>query len=425
MSDDEQNGPRTAPPGLSGLARRRLLGAAAAVALGGVAGSGRADAEPDRVGARAAGTAAPEAGTAAPAAPPARTPAPPATRAAIRALYVGTYTSSGGPGLEVAVYDPVSGSVHRSTALSTVADPSFLAARGSDVLYAVDENQDQVTAVAVAGGAPRVLNSGGTGGSGPCHLTVHAAGGHLLTANYGSGSVAVHRLAADGSLGRRTDLVRHTGSGPDPDRQSGPHTHMVLNDRTGGFVLAVDLGTDTVYTYRLATGTGKLTGVSTAQVTAGSGPRHAAFHPSGRHLYVANELGNSLTVCGYDPDSGRVTHGTSLPTVPGGGGSAPNYPAEVVVSADGAFVYVSNRGHDSVARYAVGAGGGRLRLLDAVASGGAYPRHIALDPSGAWLFAANQNSGTVAVFARDEATGALTPAGTPFAVTAPVCVLPQ
>jgi 6-phosphogluconolactonase len=400
--------------------RRRLLGAATGVALLGVAGSSRAGAatvRDDRAQAPdgAAGRTSPG-------------PAPHASAVEEqpRPLYTGTYTSSGGPGIAVMTYDPGSGSVSPSGTLPSVADPSFLAARGDGLLYAVDENEDRVTAVAVGGGAPRVLNSSAAGGSGPCHLAVHRAGGHLLTANYGSGSVAVHRLAADGSLGERTDLVQHTGSGPDPDRQSGPHTHMVLNDPGGAFVLAVDLGTDTVYTYRLDTGSGRLTGVSTAKAPAGAGPRHAAFHPSGRFLYVANELGDSLTVCGYDPDTGTVTPGDSLPTVPAGsGGAERNYPAEVAVCADGAFVYVSNRGHDSIARFRVADGGARLELLDAVPSGGAYPRHIALAPGDAWLFAANQNSGTVAVFARDGATGALTPAGDPLAVTAPVCVLPQ
>jgi 6-phosphogluconolactonase (cycloisomerase 2 family) len=411
VSNEEHISTGTAPQRRPrGLPRRQLLGAAGAFAVAGAAGTARADAP--------ATTPAP-----APAAAP--VPGPRAARAGTRPLFVGTYTSSGGPGVALRTYDPATGAVSGSGALSGVSDPSFLAAWGSDLLYCVDEYQNRVTAVTVSDGGPAVLNSSGTGGSGPCHLVVHPAGGHLLTANYDSGSLAVHRLAADGSLGQRTDLVQHTGSGPDPDRQSGPHAHMVLNDPAGGFVLAVDLGTDSVYTYRLDTGTGKLAAVSTATVSAGAGPRHAAFHPSARYLYVADELGDSLTVCGYNPESGLVTPGDSLPTVPAGeGGSGRNYPAEVLVSADGAFVYVSNRGHDSVARYEVSSDGGQLRLLDAVASGGAYPRHIALDPGGDWLFAANQNSGTVAVFARDRATGALTPAGAPFAVTAPVCVLP-
>ncbi|MFI6348434.1 lactonase family protein [Streptomyces sp. NPDC050560] len=398
MTDERHAHPDApAPPGAP-LTRRLLLGAAGAAALAGLTAAGPT---------AAAGR---------------RTPA--AAAADTRPLLIGTYTSSGGPGIALAAYDTATGAL-TGTGAASVPDPSFLAAGEGGLRYAVDENEDSVTALTASDDGLTVLGTADTGGTGPCHLAVHAAGGHLLSANYGSGSVSVHSLAADGSLGDRTDLVQHTGSGPDPDRQSGPHTHMVLNDPAGAFVLAVDLGTDTVYTYRLDTGTGKLAAVSAAAVTPGAGPRHATFHPSGQYLYVANELGNTLTVCGYDGDTGKVTPGDSLPTVPPGGGDGErNYPAEPVVSPDGAHLYVSNRGHDSIARYALGGDGGAPELLDTVPAGGAYPRHIALTSDGAWLFAANQNSGTVTAFARDAGSGALTPVGDPFAATAAVCVLP-
>ncbi|WP_433887541.1 lactonase family protein [Streptomyces sp. CA-111067] len=387
------------PPGLS---RRGLLAAAGL----GAAGLGA--------------TAALAPGQALAADTAARTPA------ALRPLYIGTYTSDGGgAGLGVAGYDPATGAVTAGSTLAGVPDPSFVTPSADHLyLYAVNEYEGTVTAIAAGQGDPRVLGSQSTGGDGPCHLTVHAAGGHLLSANYDSGSVAVHPIAADGSLGPRTDLVQHTGSGPDGSRQAGPHAHMVLNAPDGAFVLAVDLGTDTVYTYRLDTGTGKLADVSQARMAAGSGPRHGAFHPSGEYLYVANELGDTVTVCGYDQATGMVTPGQSLPTVPAGDPpSGRNYPAEVLVSADGGFAYVSNRGHDSVARFTVGGGGAELQLVDTVPAGGAYPRHIAMDPGGDWLFAANQNSGTVAAFARDQGTGELTATGPLFAFPVPVCVL--
>lgn len=357
--------------------------------------------------------------------PAARRPSP----AASRPLYLGTYTSSGGgSGVGLAAYDPLTGALSASGTLKGVANPSFLTRSASGAnLYAVDEQSNgSVTAVAVgSSGTLKVLGSQSTSGSGPCHLSVHAGGKHLLTANYDSGSVAVHPLAADGAVLPLTDLVQHTGSGPDPDRQEGPHAHMVLSDPAGGYVLAVDLGTDSVYTYRLDTTSGKLAAVSQAEVAAGSGPRHLAFHPSGAFAYVANELGDSVVVCGYDPATGTLTPGSPQPTVPAGSASAArNYPAEVVVSADGAYVYVSNRGHDSVARFAVDGGGAALRLLDAVPSGGAYPRHISLGASGTLLFAGNQNSDTVTSFHVDQATGALTSTGAHLTAPVPVCVLP-
>ncbi|MYS24073.1 6-phosphogluconolactonase, cycloisomerase 2 family, partial [Streptomyces sp. DvalAA-14] len=348
---------------------------------------------------------------------------------AARPLHLGTYTTQGGgTGVGLAQYDPRTGRITGAGTLTGVANPSFLARSASGGhLYAVDEQASgAVTAVSIdAAGRLKVLGAQPTGGSGPCHLSVHAGGGHVLSANYDSGSLAVHPLAPDGSLLPRTDLVRHTGSGPDPDRQDGPHAHMVRSDPGGAYVLAVDLGTDTVYTYRLDETTGKLTSLSQARVAPGSGPRHLAFHPSAAFAYLANELGDSVVVCGYDPATGAVTPGRPQPTVPAGSPATErNYPAEVVVSADGAFVYVSNRGHDSIARFAVADGGATLRLLDATPTGGAYPRHIAFDPTGMLLFAANQNSDTVTVFHVDPASGELTSGGTPFSTPMPVCVLP-
>ncbi|MEV6007263.1 lactonase family protein [Streptomyces sp. NPDC051976] len=353
-----------------------------------------------------------------------------AASAARRPVYLGTYTTSATQGVGLASYDPQSGTLTSTGTLKGVANPSFLALSGDGThLYAVNEqSKGSVTAVAIdAQGRLKVLGSAqSTGGAGPCHLSVHPGGRHVLSANYDSGSVAVHPIASDGSLRARSDLVKHSGSGPDPDRQEGPHAHMVLSDPQGGYVLAVDLGTDTVYTYRLDTATGKLAAVSQARVTPGAGPRHLAFHPSGRFAYLANELGDSVIVCGYDPATGRLTPGAPQPTVPAGPPpSERNYPAEVLVSPDGAFVYVSNRGHNSVARFAVGGAGASLTLLDTVPTGGAYPRHISLDPSGTLLFAANQNSGTVTTFRRDPASGALTATGASFKAPTPVCVLPR
>ncbi|WKX70118.1 lactonase family protein [Streptomyces sp. XD-27] len=339
------------------------------------------------------------------------------------------YLGSFGGGITVATYDVASGALTAAGFFDRVADPSFLALGPSGrVLYAVDERPGG-TVRALAIGADGALTALGparsTGGDGPTHLAVHPGGRHLLTANYGSGSVAVHPIRPDGALGGRTDLVRHTGSGPDPERQEGPHAHQVLADPKGRFVLAVDLGTDTVYTYRLDAARGRLTPVSEARTAPGAGPRHLAFHPGARFAYVVGELDGTITVAAYDDCSGELSPRDAWPTLPDRaepGGR--NYPAGVVVSADGRFVYVSNRGHDSVARFAVTDGGAGLRLLDAVPCGGAYPRHIGLSPSGTLLFAGNQNTGTVTVFRVDRRTGRLTPSGAPFTAPVPVCVLP-
>ncbi|WP_329539931.1 lactonase family protein [Streptomyces sp. NBC_01358] len=340
-------------------------------------------------------------------------------------LFLGTYTSAdpGGTGIGVASYDAATGGITSRTVVTGVENPSYLAVHPTGrTLYAVDEQQNGgVTAVALADdGTFQVLGTRPTGGAGPCHLSVHPGGRWLLSANYTSGSVAVHPLAADGSVGERTDLVAHSAPAPGPG-QDGPHAHQIITAPDGGHILAVDLGNDTVYTYRLDEDHGTLEQLSYAALRPGAGPRHLTFHPDGRHAYLACELDNTVVVCGYDPATGTLTPGTPQPTGTGGGTS---YPAQLLVTGDGRFAYLANRGHNSLTRYAVENGGATLRLLDTVPVGGDFPRHTAFSPDGALLFAANQRSGTVTAFRVDADSGALSPVGSPFPAPAAVCVLP-
>jgi 6-phosphogluconolactonase len=327
------------------------------------------------------------------------------------ALYVGTYTSAGGKGIGLASYDAASGAITSTGVLTGVQEPSFLImAPSKKFLYAVNEQTGGgVTAVAVdAPGKLRVLNRQSTGGSAPCHLALVADGKYLLSANYGSGDVAVHPVKADGSLATRTDLVKHVGAAP--------HAHQVVQDPTGKYILSVDLGTDTVYTYTIAA-PGKLTEIAQAKLAAGAGPRHLAFHPNGRFAYVANELNSTVVPCAYA--DGRLTPGTPLPTAPAG---PQNYPGEVIVSPDGNFVYVTNRGHNSIAVFAVEDGGAALRRVATPSAGGDWPRHCAIDPTGALLLVSNQRSNSITTFHRNQQTGTLTPAGS-FTTPSPVCTL--
>ncbi|MEU4806454.1 lactonase family protein [Actinosynnema sp. NPDC023587] len=339
-------------------------------------------------------------------------------RAEVR-VYLGTYTTwaGGGSGLGLASYDAATGRLRSTGVVAGVPNPSFVITAGKRVYAVNEQSKGTVTALQVgANGVPKVINTQSTGGADPCHLLLHQ--GHVLAANYSSGSVSVHPVRPDGGLGARTDLVRHQGSGPDPDRQEGPHAHQVLADRAGEHVLAVDLGADAVFSYRLERG--RLTRVGTAKLHAGAGPRHLAFHPNGRYAYIANELDSTVVVASYA--GGVLTPVQKLDTLPPGAPTTPrNYPAEVVVSADGRFAYLSNRGHDSVAVFAVEQGGAVLRLLEATPVGGEFPRHIALDPTGKLLFAANQNSNTVTTFAVDQSTGGLKHTST-FPAPIPVCV---
>ncbi len=364
----------------------------------------------------AAGTAA--AVTASATVPAAARPRGASPRAG-RTLYLGTY----GSGVGVASYDGASGEITAGTTIAGVSNPSFLALHPSgNTLYTVNEQSNgSVTAIALTGDGGRVLGTPqSTGGDGPTHLSVHPSGAWLLSANYNSGSVAVHPIAADGSLGAYTDLVKHVS--PPPGPQGGPHAHQILTSPDGGHILAVDLGTDAVYTYTLDQHAGTLTQVSYASFQSGAGPRHLVFHPSGAFAYVACELGDAVVVCGYDAATGALTPGEPQST---GAVSDSNAPAEIVTTSDGAFVYLSNRGDESIARYAVEAQGAQLKLLGTVPVGGSWPRHLALSPDDGLLFASNQYSGTITVFHVDPATGDLTSAGAPFPQPSAVCALPR
>ncbi|MFE3031861.1 lactonase family protein [Streptomyces canus] len=350
-----------------------------------------------------------------------RTPSAPAPTGP-RPLYLGTYTSveGGGKGIGIAAYDAASGRITGKGTITGVTNPSYLAAHPDGrTLYAVAE-QDAGAVTAVRLSDRKVLGSRSTGGAGPCHLSVHPGGRWLLSANYGSGSVAVHPIDSSGALGERRDVVTHSSPAPGPG-QEGPHAHQFLTSPDGGHVLAVDLGTDTVYSYRLDERTGRLTEVSRARTRAGAGPRHLTFHPGGRYAYLANEVDNTVAVCGYDSRTGRVSVGGPQST---GTGSGTNYPAQFLVTANGSYAYLANRGDNSLTRYAVEADGARLRLLDTVPVHGDFPRQIAFSPDGRLLFAANQRSGTVSVFHVDTSSGDLRLAGKPFASPVAVCALP-
>lgn len=388
-----------------GWSRRRFVGALAGAA---VVTTVPAPAAPRTESAKA--TTAPTSISPSPATP------------SLRRLFLGTYTSvdGGGKGIGLATYSPATGGITATGTLTGVGDPSYLAVHPNGrTLYAVNERQEGgVTAVRLADN--RVLGTRSTGGVGPCHVSVHPSGRWLLSANYASGSVAVHPVGASGALGERTDLVTHSSPAPGPG-QEGPHAHQFVTGPDGGHVLAVDLGTDTVYTYRLDESKGTLTEVSQAHTRPGAGPRHLTFHPDGRFAYLANEADNTVVVCAYDPASGRLTPGDPQST---GTGAGTSYPAQILVTSNGAYAYLANRGDNSLTRYAVEAGGARLRLLDTVPVGGDFPRHLAFSPDERLLFAANQRSSTVSVFHVDGGSGELRLAGQPFASPVAVCALP-
>jgi 6-phosphogluconolactonase len=325
-------------------------------------------------------------------------------------VYLGSFTSSGNPrgrGLEIGEVDPATGRLTVTGHVDGVADASFLAlSPGGRTLYAVNELKPRGTVTALdIGGDPRrpaVLGTQPSGGSGPTHLSIHPGRRHLLTANYGDGTVAVHPLSIDGHIGPPTDIARHPGEA---------HAHQALTDPSGQWVVATDVGVHSIFVYGLDLGSGKLRLHQHLRLPEGFGPRHLVFHPGGRYAYILGERASQVTVAAWDAAAGRFTPGQVIGTL---GEAQPrrNFAAGIQLSRDGRFLYASNRGHDSIAMFRVEASGERLAFGGTTPSGGAWPRHFTLDPSERWLYVANQRSNAICWLPRDAGSGGIgAPAG--------------
>ncbi|AKZ54249.1 putative secreted protein [Streptomyces ambofaciens ATCC 23877] len=334
-----------------------------------------------------------------------------------RRAFIGSFTAAGGPGIVTAAVAPDSGALTVLNGTDRLPDPSYLAlAPDGDTLYAVSETAEgAVAAYRVSGDKPEPAGRPvSVGGDGPTHLSLHA--GHVLTANYGSGSVTAVPVRSDGTLARAlSGVLRHTGSGPHAQRQQGPHAHQVRPDPSGRWVVSVDLGTDSVRVCTLADGA--LAVHREIALRPGSGPRHLAFHPDGSRAYVVNELAPTVTVCRWDAADGVLQPVSEVPVLPGAP-SGDAYPSGIVVSPDGRFVWTATRGEDVLSVFVVEPDG--LRLSATVPCGGHWPREIT--ESGGFLYAANERSGDVTWFAPDPETGVPRRAGS-LAVPAASCVV--
>jgi 6-phosphogluconolactonase len=346
-------------------------------------------------------------------------------------VYFGTYTGAKSKGIYQGSFDVRTGQLTVTGLAAETESPSFLAWHPTHkYLYAVNESASLgpkkfggVTAFAVeTNGLLKTLNQKPTDGRSPCHLVVDASGQHVLVANYSSGDGVVIRIKPDGSLGTTSADFRHKGNGPNKQRQEGPHAHCITLDADNKYAMVTDLGIDKIMIYPYNDQTGKLGGLTYADVRPGSGPRHLAFSPDEKWAYVISEMASTMTVFRYEAIEKPLVEVQTLSTLPEAG-IKNNSTAEVVVHPSGRFVYGSNRGHDSIAVFTVNADTGKLTLVQNQAAGGKTPRHFSLDPSGKWMLVAHQDSDTVAVFKVDAQTGLLSPAGAPVAVGSPVCVL--
>ena len=348
-------------------------------------------------------------------------------------VYIGTYTRGQSEGIYLSQLDLATGKLRAAELAAKVANPSFLAIHpGRPLLYAVGELGDfqgkragAVSAFSVdpATGKLTLLNQQSSQGTGPCHLVVDRTGKNVLVANYGGGSIACLPIRRDGRLGEATSSIQHEGSSVDPRRQQGPHAHSMNLDAAGRFAFAADLGLDKILVYRLDAAKGKLTPNDPpwTRLAPGSGPRHFAFHPSGRYAYVINELNSTVTAFRYDAGQGILRPLQTISTLPEGfDGSSTT--AEVQVHPSGKFLYGSNRGHDSIACFAIDAATGKLTCVGHEPTQGKSPRNFGIDPTGSYLLAANQGTDNVVVFRIDTETGRLRPTGQSISVSTPVCV---
>jgi len=361
--------------------------------------------------------------------------APRAGEASVTRVYVGTYASGGGRGIYRLDFDRSTGRwASEPTLAAGSTNPSFLALHPSGrFLYAVNELQDfqgkptgALSAFAVDGSTGRLtlLNEQASEGLDPCHLVADASGRNVLVANYTSGTVAVLPVSADGRLQRASAVRRVIGSGPVRGRQEGPHAHHITIDASGRFALWADLGSDRVRVDRFDGTAGRLEpndpdGVA---IEAGSGPRHLAWHATGRVLYVLNELSSTVSALRFDAARGVLAVFQTV-SARASGASGVNDSAEIAVAPDGRFLYASNRGDDDIAVFAIDEATSGLTPVGHVSTGGRTPRSFAIDPSGRWLIAANQRSNSLVVFRLDPTTGLPSAVGAPITIPEPVCVL--
>ncbi len=381
--------------------------------------------------------------------------APAAEKPAPVMAYVGTYTSplqnmkatqvdlppGNGRGIHLFSVDRETGAMTAAGVYEMGTSPSCLAFNADKTrLYAGNETErlgdneaGSVSAFAIDAqtGALKLLNSVNSGGKGPAHLSVHPSGKFVLVANYFGGSVAVLPILTDGSLGEATDVKKDVGVVGPTRATHAPvgsfafsghdqtHAHMIEADPSGRFVLHVDLGLDKIFVWKFDANKGTLTPAETPSVSLppGDGPRHFAFHPQGRWFYSIQEEGCTIVLFDYNAENGKLTERQTISSLPPGFAGS-NFCSEIMVSADGRFVYAGNRLHDSIGIFAVGKDG-TLSFVADEWSRGNYPRSFNFDPTNQFLYCCNQRGDTIAAFRVDKATGALkftghyTPVGNP------------
>ena len=339
-------------------------------------------------------------------------------------VYIGTAEK----GIYVADFDSKSGKLGSPSLAFDAKAPSYIAIHPDGrYLYAVDESKDgKLSSFSIEGGSGKLtpINSVSVKSAGPCYIAIDKAGHWAITANYSGGSITVLPIESGGRLGEASEFIQHKGSGPNRDRQTGPHPHWAGFVPKSNLVLVTDLGIDSIAIYNFDNKKGTLTVGNPAFMTVppGSGPRHAVMHPSGKFFYVNTELTSNITEYYFEAELKRFTAISTLSTLPEGF-KGDNTGSELAMDPKGKYVYASNRGDDSIAVFSVtDLKRGTLKPEQHIPTGGKMPRQFEIDPTGHWLVAGNQGSDNLAIFSIDPSTGKLTAAGVVSGVPKPTCV---
>jgi len=341
-------------------------------------------------------------------------------------VYFGSHSSGPGIGFSLARFDTATGVLTEPEFLLEAKEPAFFVLSadlrflytcnsgtpGGVSAYAIDQPTGGLTLI------NRVLSGGGDAS----YVSLDKTGRYIFVANYDGGNIAAYALRPDGGIGDWTAFVQHTGSSVHPQRQTHAYAHATVTDPTNRFVLVPDLGVDKLFVYRFDQSAGALEANDPpfAQIAPGSGPRHVRFHPNGRVVYLINEMASSIVVFDWNASTGELTPRQTISTLPDDF-AGPSACAEIEVHPNGRFVYAANRGHDSLAVFAIDQTTGDLTLAQHVSSSGRTPRNFAFDPSGQWMICTNHDSNNAVVFRVDPSTGRLTQTGEPVAVPYPFC----
>jgi 6-phosphogluconolactonase len=343
---------------------------------------------------------------------------------------VGTYTNkTDSKGVYAFDFDSSTGELAPKGLAGATPDPSWVVIHpNGKFVYAANEagKQSSITAFSLDAKSAKMtqLNQVPAQGEDPCYLSLDRTGKFLFVANYTSGTVAVFPIATDGKLGEHTAVVKDAGTpGPNKERQEGPHAHWIEVSQDNRFVFVSDLGLDAILSYKFDASQGTLTpnDPPMAKLTSGAGPRHVAFSRSGKFIYVVSELNSTITGFSYNAAQGSLHEFQIISTLPKDF-SGRNDTAEIIADPSGKWLFASNRGHDTIAAFAISPSDGTLRHIGDYPTGGHEPRHFALDPTGHFLLAENQNSNTIDVFRIDPATGALNQVSQTTNISSPVCL---